>query len=65
MDTIGLYKSDGIWMAQHSDPAIKELFNTNTIPTPYRATVPASVVKTEIQALNPERVVSVIGLLQA
>lgn len=35
MHTIYLYIDNGTWMAQHTDPMIRELFDTDTFPTAY------------------------------
>jgi len=35
MHTIYLYVENGTWVAEHTDPMIKELFGTDTLPTAY------------------------------
>ena len=35
MHKIYLYRSNGTWMAEHTDPLIRELFDTDTLPTAY------------------------------
>jgi hypothetical protein len=37
-----IYAHEGTWMAQHTDPRIKEAFDTDTIPTPYKTVCPKS-----------------------
>jgi hypothetical protein len=63
-DTIELYlgrESDTgpkLWLARHTGPhagKIRELFDTDTIPTPYSAATPGSYVLRQIQDRNPEK----------
>ena len=35
MATIKLFLHDGVWFARHSDPEIKTIMGTDTIPTPW------------------------------
>tara|TARA_S200002703_G_C3581902_1_gene178721 strand:- start:232 stop:414 length:183 start_codon:yes stop_codon:yes gene_type:complete len=35
MHKIYLYVENGTWVAEHTDPMIKELFDTDTLPTAY------------------------------
>jgi len=53
METIKLTKQQQGWVATFSDPCIAELFGSNTIPTAFTASAPASLVQREIQKLNP------------
>ena len=48
-----LFKANGVWVLQDSDPLIKDLFGTDTLPTPYRACAPVTEVLTEMQARLP------------
>ena len=47
----------GTWYVTCED--FKALFDTDTIPTPYRATIGAEVVRREIARLNPTETVIV------
>ncbi len=57
-DRITIMKeASGIWAAYFEGPQakrIKKLFGDTLIPTPYRLSVPGSVVLTKIQAKNPD-----------
>ena len=53
METIKLYKSNGSWIAWHSDPKIKEIMGTDLIPTAFTDQMPAGTVQHRIQVLNP------------
>lgn len=52
--TIELFREAGQWMAKFSDPAIVELFGTDTIETAYTNGMEAKVVLESICALNPD-----------
>jgi len=54
VQTITLYREGGAWLARHSDPMVKDLFGTNTIPTAYTAEAEAGRVYQEIARRNPE-----------
>lgn len=60
MYTIQLYRSGDSWMSRNSDPEVKRLFGTDTIPTAYRAACPAETVLRSIQALNPTTNVTIL-----
>ena len=55
METITVFKGEGRkgYMAKHSDPEIKELFGTDTLPTAFTAGAKMDDVVAEIQRLNP------------
>ena len=57
---IKLYKTEQGWMAQFSDPAIRGLFGTDTIPTAYTAQANAEKVRAAIQERNPIETVEVL-----
>lgn len=59
MHTITLTLVDGNWMAQHSDPQVKRLFGTDTLPTPFTSQADVSMVLRKIRDLNPGCVVGV------
>jgi hypothetical protein len=50
--TITLYRTPDGWMARHSDPTVKELFGTDTLPTAFTAAASAETVIAEISRLN-------------
>jgi len=53
--TITLYVRDGIWIADHSDPYVIDLFGgCGALPTPYTDQASAAKVLSRISALNPE-----------
>lgn len=53
MHTIILSRTEQGWVARHSDPEIRRLFGTETLPTPFTATASPEMVHHEIQSLNP------------
>ena len=59
METITLKRDHHLaaWMSIHSDPEVKHLFGTDTLTTPYRASVKSDYVLAEIQKANPDRIV--------
>jgi len=57
--TITLKLVNGQWMARHSDPAVRVLFGTDTLPTAYTSSTSSETVRLEIQAKNPEFEVNV------
>ena len=52
--TIQVYRSRDCWMTKHSNPYIRELFGTDTIPTPRRSCALADDVLEAIKRLNPD-----------
>ena len=52
--TITLTKGPDCWLAKFSDPQIKELFGTDTIPTAFLPSAHPDNVFNEIWKLNPE-----------
>lgn len=44
MHKIYLYRSNGTWMAEHTDPMINELFGTAILPTAYTSEMDADRV---------------------
>lgn len=53
MQTITLYRTPDGWMARHSDPTIRELFGTDTLPTAFTAAASTETVLIEITRRNP------------
>jgi len=53
METIRLYRLATGWVATFSDPTVKQLFGTDTLPTAFTAQASVDVVRTEIQRRNP------------
>lgn len=56
--TLFLSRGPGLrgWMARHEGPAadkVRELFDTDTLPTPFLDTTPASYVVAVLRLLNP------------
>lgn len=52
-----VFVRSGVWVVKHSDPQIEVLFKTNTIPTPYLASMAAVEVLSRLQGLNPGKIV--------
>jgi hypothetical protein len=59
MDYITLVWTPTGWMLRTTDPKVKELFGTDTIPTPFTAKAPTSMVLKEISRQNPDMVIRV------
>ena len=60
VNVITLYRARDLWVARHSGAAARslvDLFNTDTLPTAYRASADAERVLLAIQALNPDWIV--------
>jgi hypothetical protein len=55
--TITLYLGDGGYLARHSNPSVKQLLGTDTLPTAFTREADPHTVLTEIQRLNPGRLV--------
>lgn len=52
-NTITIRKgSDGFYEGTFSDPEVRELFGTDTLPTPYGVTMPIDRVLSNIARLN-------------
>jgi len=58
MDTIKIELNGNTWRAKHSNPEVRSLFGTDTLPTPYLAATPRAAVIEAISKLNPEVTVS-------
>ncbi len=52
--TITLYRTPRGWMSRTTDPKVRELFGTDTLPTAYTVQANEATVLGAIQALNPE-----------
>jgi len=52
--TITLYRTAQCWMSRSTDPEVRELFGTDTLPTAFGAQVDAATVLTGIRRLNPD-----------
>ena len=60
MKNIILSQTPNCWVAQFvNDENIKQLFGTDTIPTPFLPTMSASAVKEKIQKQNPDHHISI------
>ena len=53
--SIKLYLQNDVWMAKHSEPSILELFETDVLPTAYRAGTDKLEVLENICRLNPDK----------
>ena len=56
MENIELFKKDGMWVAKTDNPKVKELFGTDTLPTPFMDSVDGMQVARVIEARNPHGV---------
>lgn len=54
MHTMRIYKQDKFWMVTDNDPKVLELFGTDTLPTPFAASTPVSLVLATLAKLNPD-----------
>jgi hypothetical protein len=61
MHTITLYRTESGWVARDNDPAVRRLFGTDTLPTPFPPSVPAETVRNQVARLNPDTVVRLSG----
>jgi len=57
---ITLFRANGSWNVRSTDPEIKRLFGTDTIPAPYTDKAAPEVVRTTIERLNPQAIVEVV-----
>ena len=57
MYTMTLFNTRTGWMVHHTDPAIRELFHTDTLPSGFTQRAPAATVLARIRELNPDRLV--------
>lgn len=55
--TLTIIRSAQCYLVKHSDPSIKDLFGTDTLPTPFFHSMPVEKVLAEITRLNPDCVV--------
>jgi hypothetical protein len=57
--SIALVKKPGMgWMARFSDPVVRELFGTDTLPTGYTDRANAETVLAGIASKNPDCIVT-------
>jgi len=55
METITLTRQSapgGTWLATMSDPWVKELFGTDTLPTPFLATAPLYLIVEHLREMH-------------
>jgi hypothetical protein len=52
--TITLYRTSQGWMSRTTEPEVRELFGTDTLPTAFTAQAAPATVLARIQALNPD-----------
>lgn len=57
---ITLFRANGSWNVRSTDPEIKRLFGTDTIPAPYTDKANPEMVRTTIERLNPQAIVEVV-----
>ena len=54
MLTLTIIKGEREWLVRHSDPEVKRLFGTDTLPTPFLLSMPLAQVQVRITQLNPD-----------
>lgn len=52
--TITLHRNQVLWSATFSDPEVRKVCGTDTLPTPFRAVTAPESVLAAIQARNPD-----------
>lgn len=52
--TVTLIHSPSVWLAKHSDPAIAELFGTDTLPTVFHGSAEPETVLEHMKAHAPD-----------
>ncbi len=57
---ITLFRANGVWNARSTDPEVRRLFGTDTVPAPWTDKAPAEKVRTVIERLNPQATVEVV-----
>ena len=62
--TIQLYVTPQGWMCRNSDPAVRQLFGTDVLPTAFTARASADMVLAEIRKLNPDCQVSLLKAVE-
>lgn len=53
IETIIIRKTSDGYTATFTDPAVRELFETDTLPLPYTAAADVGFVRAEVERLNP------------
>lgn len=61
MPTITIVALGGTWHATHTDPRVRQLFGTFTLPTPFTTEVAVDHVLRTLRELNPGAQVRVEG----
>ena len=62
MHTLTVYRGREAWLCRSTDPAVRQLFHTDTLPTPWPPTTPAALVRSRLAGLNPDaRIVMATG----
>lgn len=57
--TIHLFRGKDAWMSRFSDPEIRALFGTDTIPTAFTLRADKEMVRSTIARLNPGAVITI------
>ena len=62
MKLMFVFRSQGVWHASKPNESLwLELFNSDTLPTPYRAEMPQDEVVAELSLRNPDFDIIVVG----
>ena len=62
MERMHLFSEGGWWQVKTDSPRTLELFGTDTLPTPFSASVRPSQVYATIRELNPDANIVVEGI---
>jgi len=62
MRQVTLFLMRSGWMMRDTDPEVKRLFGTDTLPTAFTPRADPAVVLSAIQKLNPDAEVRMVGL---
>ena len=49
-----VWRGDTVWLVTSDAPEVRELFGTDTLPTPFTLAVGAETVVAELRGLNPD-----------
>ena len=55
-----IFKGPDVWMIRSNDPQVKQLFRTDTLPSPFGIGFDSDYVRQSIKELNPDKVVFIV-----
>jgi len=63
MHTLTVYRGRDVWLVRSTNPAVRRLFHTDTLPTPWPPTSSPAFVRARLAELNPDaRIVMATGV---